>query len=244
MGRPVQIDSTRTSGNWASRPGNFDRLNTRALFSSSNPWDIPDLPRADYVPDMLIPYNSREAFVNPVPGSAVHFFLDDYRFETAWTRPEQMLPRVQRPGISLTPDFSLWNEMPVAMQIWQVYRNRWCCAFYAHNGVTVIPTISWAGPSSFEFAFAGVPMGSVVAVSTVGIRRRKDLYPGFYAGYNAMMNAIDPPIVLCYGKTLPEMAGTIRVYPTRWERPWVDAAAAEAVAEERVAEERPAAAQM
>lgn len=214
MTAPVRIDSTRSSATWQGRPGNFDRLNTRAIFPGDNEWGIPDLPVADFVPDGLIPFTFRE-----VPNSdvAIHCFLDDYRFETAWSRPGQLLDRVAKVGVALSPDFSLWTEMPTAMQVWQVYRNRWCGAWWTFHGIEVIPTISWSTPDSFRYAFTGVQRGSVVAVSTVGLIRRKDLWPAFFAGYDAMVEAIKPPTVLCYGRLLPGMAGDIRVYRTRWD---------------------------
>jgi Domain of unknown function (DUF4417) len=44
--------------------------------------------------------------------AAVHFFLDNYRFETVWTRPKRGLSRIRSVGAALAPDFSLWRDMP------------------------------------------------------------------------------------------------------------------------------------
>lgn len=215
MTNAIQINTSRRSANWSSIPGNFDKLNTRMLLPGDNDWGIPDLPFADYVPEALIAYNQTR--VESVAGiTAVHYFLDDYRFETTWSRPEQSLSRVGRTGLTLSPDYSLWREMPKAMQIWQVYRNRWCGAWAALNGIKVIPTVSWSTPDTYPFAFSGIERGSVVAISTVGIIRNKDIWPAFFSGYDAMMETIEPSVVLCYGKPLPVMAGDVREYPTRW----------------------------
>jgi len=40
-------------------PGNWDRLNCRAIFSSDNEWGIPDLAMAEWAPDTLVAYNAR-----------------------------------------------------------------------------------------------------------------------------------------------------------------------------------------
>jgi len=185
----AQLNVTRSSHNWASLPGNFDRNNTHTLYHSTNQWGIPDLPRTTAAPTRLIAYNDRRKVEHPQPGDAVHFFLDDYRFETMWTKPRQSLSRVMRAGIALTPDFSLWREMPMAMQLWQVYRSRWCGAWMVSNGVDVIPTISWSTPDSYDFAFAGVPQCSTVAVSTVGIRGTL-AESGYFQGLEAMMDTV------------------------------------------------------
>jgi hypothetical protein len=225
---PLALDATKSSHRWTEVPGNWDRLNLRAVFASdSNGWGIPDLPAARWVPARLVAYNDRPAVTNAArraDDAAVHFFLDDYRFETVWSKPERGLSRCRAVGAALTPDFSLWTTMPLAMQLWQAYRSRWCGAWLLHHGVQVVPTISWSTPDSYRFAFAGIPTGSVVAVSTVGITRADtDTRARFTDGYAAMLQHLRPATVLVYGRTLPEPAtahtppGTeVRYYPTRW----------------------------
>ncbi|GGL16414.1 DUF4417 domain-containing protein [Mangrovihabitans endophyticus] len=212
------LGGTRSSHRWAQMPGNWDRLNTRALFPSSNEWGIPDLPATGCEPARLLPYNARHAIAAARPGDAVHFFLDDYRFETVWSKPERGLSRCQTVGTALTPDFSLWTTMPRVMQLWQVYRSRWCGAWLSAHGVTVIPTVSWSTADSYPYAFAGLPAGSTVAVSTVGIVRDRTARELFAAGYTAMLTALHPTLVLVHGTRPTCSVGDVpvRVYPSRW----------------------------
>lgn len=216
----AQLNVTRSSHNWASLPGNFDRNNTHTLYPSSNSWGIPDLPAATTVPTRLIAYNDRWKVDHPAPGDAVHFFLDDYRFETMWTKPQRGLSRVMRAGLALTPDFSLWREMPLAMQLWQVYRSRWCGAWMRSNGVEVIPTVSWSTRESFDFAFAGIADESIVAVSSVGVRG-EDAEKAYRRGIYTMLYTIEPAMVLVYGRSLGEdkvyTNTEFRYFKTRWE---------------------------
>lgn len=189
---------------WHRKPGNYDRLNTRITFDTDDDLGIPLLRGMTTPPDSLYAYHQ------PAPPkrsalSAYHFFLDDYRFEQCFNRPEVTLPRIQRMGIACTPDFSLWPEMPLAMQQWQVYRNRWCGAWWEHNGVSVIPTIGWADWKTYSFAFRGVTRGSVVAVSTRGVLLSPDAQRGFMAGFEAMLDHIEPRFVVVYGRPLPAM---------------------------------------
>jgi hypothetical protein len=200
-------------------PGNFDVLNTRALYESSNQWGIPDLPRSNWEPERLLAYNDRHGTANPAPNSGVHFFLDDYRFETLWTKPTRPLTRLQRVGIAMTPDFSMWANMPRVMQIWQVYRARWCGAWMVQHGIKIIPTVGWADQASFEFCFEGIAPGSTVAISAVGVHRNKDAHLNFALGVSEMMERVQPDKVLVYGK-LPAIVDydeqLFRFYPTRW----------------------------
>ena len=73
----------------------------------------------------------------------------------------------------------------------------------------VIPTITWGTPSSYEFCFDGVEQGSVVAVSTYA---REDIKEGFMPGYNKMLEAIHPSVILCYGEPFDEMKGNVKAF--------------------------------
>ena len=77
---------------------------------------------------------------------------------------------------------------------------------YQQCGITVIPTVSWGLPQSYHFCFNGIEEGSVVAVSTVGVRTEKDF---FLQGYNELLRRIKPSAVICYGKPFEEMQGKI-----------------------------------
>ena len=47
----------------------------------------------------------------------------------------------------------------------------WCGAYWQSKGLTVIPTISWSTPSSYDFCFDGVEENSIVAVGMIGCKQ-------------------------------------------------------------------------
>ncbi len=194
---------TRTSHNWNSVPGSFDTLHTGSLFpSDGNAWGIPRLAHAPiaYTPVQMVPYRARLREEKDTQGWAVHFFLDDYRFESVWARPKRALVALRAYKILLTPDFSLYADHPLTVQLWNVYRSRWCGAYWQSLGFQVIPTLSWSTPGSYDFCFVGVAKFSVVAVSNVGIRRAE--YGAFARGYQEMVERLSPSRVLVYGGQL------------------------------------------
>jgi hypothetical protein len=207
---------------WRSLPGNYDRLNTFALYPSANAYGIPLVPPfTGDPPAWLWPYGARITTREPVPGGAVHFYLDDYRFERVWSRPLDTLPGIQRAGMALTPDFSLYRDWPLALQLFNTYRSRWCGAFWADHGVAVIPAVSWSSPASYPFAFAGLPPGSVVAVSARGFRDPA-ARPLFAHGYRALVDHVHPALVLIYGRLPPDLQALApyREYPVQWHGIW------------------------
>lgn len=201
----------------------------RAIFPSADALGIPIIAGEDFEPSYLVPHRHKVRTEYPVEGGTVHFFLDDGRFEPVWKTPEKGLSYVRRVGASLTPDFSLYPEMPLALQLFNVYRNRWCGAFWQSRGVRVIPTVGWSDASSYPFCFLGVEEGSTVAVSTVGLGNPRGTRGAteeertlFRAGFAEMLRRISPRLVLLYGEAtdglLPEGADRVRIrsYPSRW----------------------------
>lgn len=205
---------------WKSLPGNWDTLHTNDVFPSDNEYDIPVIEKnAGGVTSHLVQWGSRTNLlaVERDSNTAVHFFIDDYRFECVWKHPDRYIDLMHHVGCALTPDFSLFRDMPLAMQIWNVYRNRWLGCFWQSYGISVIPTISWS--ESYDFCYFGVPQGSIVAVSSVGLRDKEARYL-FRKGFERMIDVLKPETILCYGKLPADMKTSIPVitFPTRWEQ--------------------------
>lgn len=139
-------------------------------------------------------------------GSIVHFFLDDYRFESIYNNPEKKIETLKQYKAVLTPDFSMYVEMPIALQLFSTFKNRWVGAYLQENGISVIPTVRWGDLTSFNFCFDGIEKGSTVAVSTLGVKKEKS---HFMLGYNEMLSRIKPSKIICYGKPFDEMKGDI-----------------------------------
>lgn len=213
---------TRTSENWSEKPGKFDVLNLRVRFPSSNLYGLPDLQPTDFVPTSLAAWNMpRHREHAGQTGGALHFYLDDYRFETLWSSPERLLPRVLAVGASLTPDFSVWRDIPRASQIWNTYRSRWCGALWQACGVEVIPTVGWGAPDTYDFCFDGIPEDSIVSVSDVGMKANEIDKELFRLGMRELVARTRPKLILAYGRLrfcdsldLPD----VREYPTYWDR--------------------------
>ena len=191
---------TRTSHRWKELPGNVDKLNTKYLFESANVWGIPDLLSEPVPkPQLLIPYTHRVRSDHGYDGSYIHFFLDDYRFELTWHRPVDSLTRVQQCGYALTPDFSVLVDMPLALQAFNVYRNRWVGRFWQEHGIKIIPTVAWSDLEVWDLFLAGISPGSPIAISTVGTGHESSKV--FMHGLEKVLLKLNPLYVVVYGKS-------------------------------------------
>lgn len=152
------------------------------------------------------------------------FFIDDYQFERVWNDPDKYIDILAEYECILSPDFSLYMDMPMPMKIWNIYRSRFIGAFYQAHGIKVIPTISWAEKETFDFCFAGIPEGSIVAVSTIGVKEQDDAFQVWKDGMQAMIETIKPTSILVYGGKLEFDYGDINVvyYDNQVLKNWKD----------------------
>lgn len=145
----------------------------------------------------------------------LHFFTYDWFFEKVYKNADAELKKISQYRYLLSPDFSIFTNMPRALQIESIFKNRWCGAFWQSKGLTVIPTASWGDPSSFDFCFDGIEEGSVVAVSTY---YRENCEDDFMLGYNEMLKRIKPEAIVCYDEPFKLMQGNITEFlPTTYE---------------------------
>lgn len=163
-------------------------------------YQMPIIENDNYVPKDLMGFNYAKTSENKNVG--IHFYLDDYQFERIWNNPQEYVEVLGDYDCILSPDFSLYMDMPIAMKIWNVYRSRLIGQYYQRCGIKVIPTISWAEEETFEFCFDGIPEGSIVSISTIGVKRNTDALKIWKDGMDAMIEKIKPSKILVYGGKL------------------------------------------
>lgn len=163
-------------------------------------WQIPIIENDGYIPENLTGFNYAKSATDF--DTCLHFFLDDYQFERLWNTPEIYLDLLSKFNAVLSPDFSLYMNMPMAMKLWNVYRSRLLGHYWQEQGIKVIPTIGWAEPETFAFCFDGIPKGSIVAVSTIGVKRHEEAIQIWKSGMDAMIERIKPSVILVYGGEL------------------------------------------
>lgn len=183
-------------------------------------WQMPIIRNDNFIPSDLIGFNYAKSSENKSMG--IHCYVDDYQFERLWNDPEKYTEILAEYECFLSPDFSLYMDMPMPMKIWNVYRSRQIGAFYQAQGIKVIPTVSWAEPETFEFCFQGIPKGSVVSVSTIGVKQDADALKIWEAGVDAMIQEIHPSAILVYGGKLDyDYKGVdVRYYDNKVTEAW------------------------
>ena len=186
-------------------------------FPTKGFYGIPVMSPTDTVGDKFLRFMD----FNDVPNHEdyiAHFYYDDYKFISAWREPEKYLDKLKRFKAVVSPDFSLYTDFPRALQILSCYRRQWCGAYWQSQGIDVIPDVVWGDKQSFKYCFDGIPKHSTVAVSSVGVKNDNDWNNKdgdmFKAGYDEMMNRLEPTTVLFYGDMIDGLEGNIIRIPS------------------------------
>ena len=179
---------------------------------SKGKYDMPAVrTNIDGLPKQLMSYQRVGNSQQPIPpGTALHFYVYDYLFDgehgiwNSLIRGVEFkhgfnLQKLQGFDYIIVPDFSLYLDMPMAMQIWNIYRSRVVAYALQQLGYKVIINVRWTDENSYEFCFEGIEYGSVVAVGSYGCSKEKVDITLFNAGLEEMIKRIRPSVIIFYG---------------------------------------------
>lgn len=159
--------------------------------------EIPIIKKETAIPKELLTFSKANTSLNK--NCFVHFYEDDIRFERVWNNPERYLKILKQYDGVISPDFSLYRDMPLVMQQWNVYRNRAIGTWLQSNGIKVIPNIRFSDERSFDFCCLGVEKGSVMAIGSHGTLKNKNDRTLFENGLEYVIKTISPSAIVVYG---------------------------------------------
>lgn len=162
-------------------------------------------PKKLIIPDKLVPFSKMDK-VNKKT-FAVCEYENDMEFSDLLAHPNEYVEILKQYKGFISPDCSVYRDMPLALQITNIYRNRAIGYFFQKQGVYVIPCVRWGDDRTYttkflpeKIAFLGVEKHSIVSVGSYGqLKNRVNRYY-FEAGMDAMMEELEPEIVLVCSK--------------------------------------------
>lgn len=163
----------------------------------SGEWGLATIHRTNAKPSRLVPFD--KAISSRETNAWVHFFIHDIRFSRILKDPWRYLPILARFEGVISPDCSVFWNYPRYRQLQSVARSREIGSWLQRNGVPVIPCVRWGKQDTYEFAFDGIAPGGTVAVGTVGAMRDSEARNVFEAGFEPMLEAVEPRRIVVYG---------------------------------------------
>ncbi len=129
----------------------------------------------------------------------IHFYEDDSQFERVWNNPRKYLNLFKRFNGVILPDFSLYRDMPLVMQLWNIYRSRAIGTWLQANGIKVIPNIRYGDYRTFRCCCDGISSNCTIAVGSNGTVKHKDDRDIFFKGLDVVTSCLKPETIVIYG---------------------------------------------
>lgn len=105
----------------------------------------------------------------------------------------------------ITPDFSLFPEMPKAQRIWNCYMSR-VIAYYLQNmDLNIVPTVAWGKEEDLTWCFEGLPTNSPIAISTNGCKSEPYSKKLFLLGVEELQTKLTPFKLIICGSIFEEL---------------------------------------
>lgn len=159
--------------------------------------EIPIIMPSKELPNKLIIFS--KAINSTDYNQWVCFYEDDASFERIWNNPKKYLPILKKFNGVITPDFSLYRDMPLIMQEWNIFRSRAIGHWLQENGVNVLPNIRWGDSRTCKTSCLGISEYSTIVVGTVGCIKLLEDRKIFIEGLDKVVNYLHPTTIVVYG---------------------------------------------
>lgn len=129
------------------------------VFPSDNDLEIPTL-RTDMqatacnIPFICFGEQKRTFDMNGA--GTLHFYTEDYRFDAVYEHPERILKH--NPCNIVEPNFSIFNDMPVAFAMQAVYKKRFIARAMQEHDIRVFVDLNVAS-KYYKLNMIGIPLG-------------------------------------------------------------------------------------
>lgn len=179
-------------------------LVAKAYFDGIMEIPILSKPKEITIPSAVIPFSMANRSTDH--SEFVHFYEHDKRFSDVLIATKEQLPVLRGFAGVISPDCSLYRDMPLCLQIANTYMNRAVGYYLQSQGLYVIPNVRWGDERTYttvelpeKIAFLGVPRNSIVSIGTYGCIKSAKNKHYFREGLTAMLDELSPQVVLVYG---------------------------------------------
>jgi len=159
--------------------------------------------------DNWLEFEKAKKLRNKPKKTGVHFFEYDFKFECCWNFPDRYADVLSHYDAIITPDFSYYIDFPKALRIFNKYRMHWISAYWQEKGLTVIPLIRVGKEEDWDWCFDGYPVGSIVAMSTVGSGKSEEAQDLAEKCYNEVLKRLQPKEILMYTNCFDYFPGNV-----------------------------------
>ncbi len=172
--------------------------------------EIPTIRTSNKIPNKIIPFS--EAMHTCDYDCWVCFYEDDWRFECLWNNPTRYLARLKKFRGVISPDYSLYSDMPLVLQYYNIYRNHLLAHWLTENGIEVLPNVRWGDSRTFKEACLGIEKNKTIVVGTQGCIKSLQYKKEFIDGLDYVVEQLHPKTIIVYGSAPNKIFSLARMY--------------------------------
>lgn len=164
------------------------------LYPSDNIFDIPVLRLDMQAGNLELPFVPYGSPYKMKSAKTLHYFIEDYRFNTLWDNPAKILNKYITQSVE--PNYSLFDTTPIARGIERIYRKRWIARYWQEHGLLIYADLN-VSAKFYEYNQLGIPQG-YNAFATRGYRGKLDALEMEYE-IAVRISGFDCPNMIVYG---------------------------------------------
>ena len=159
----------------------------------------------------IVPYNKIKSCKSPM-STYVCFFCRDEDFAKVIKNPKRYVAQLSKFAGIIGLDISVYNDMPIIQQKFNMFMNLAITHYYATQGIKVIPNFRFGLDTTFEDFALAIPKNCLVAIGTYGCIKtihEKNLWIDVIIRIIEHQN---PRGIVIYGSAPKEMKNLINLY--------------------------------
>ena len=194
-------------------------------FPTTGKYDFPQLAQTNYFPET--PVYSFNYIKSTVKKARYwyHCFTSEKYFHRLYNCFRDYVKLLRQAKGLISADFSLFRNYPEEILIENCRENHLVDYALQQEEIPIIPTAGFAGESSWEWCFDGLPKNFTMAITTNTLRD-KEAHKLFVGGVNTMIAKIQPTAIVVCGKChdcLPKRHSDIQIvqipnYSQMWHK--------------------------
>lgn len=180
--------------------------------------EIPLIKKPDefIIPKSMIPFSERSK--SEKCDEFVCFYEHDIRFRNILTATKKQISSLKNFKGVISPDCSLYYDMPLVLQMTNTYLNRQIGHYLQTQGFNVIPNVRWGDersytriiPTELPFAFLGLEKHGIYSIGTYGCCKTAEYKHHLREGLRSFIEEIEPEIILVYGAMSDSIFGEFK----------------------------------
>ena len=172
--------------------------------------EFPAIKSCNEIPNRIIPFSVAMQSKYKNFDCWVCFYEHDYLFTRFWNNPRKYLKKLKKFSGVISPDFSVYANMPLVMQKYNIYKGRALANWLIENDVKVIPNVRLGDQRTYEFGFDGLYKHDIIAIGTVGTYKKLIEREMVIKAIIKTIDILEPKDIIIYGVLPKEIK---KLYP-------------------------------